>query len=225
MEVGGGMMRPVQILAIQTDPLDSHVIFNVDGAMDLLRTWSLTVTDDRGAVQQYGPFTRDQESVTGRTILGDRTEGNYMITMNGVTKNGAAVRKESSVSLIRQNDVNEKGFRYSILFDFDRENAIAAYDKFLTDVVSPLITNGSTVVIHGYTDIIGEEGYNYTLSQNRAQHTQRVIEAALSSAGKTGVRFQTSGYGEDVSRSPFENNLPEERFYNRTVIIDIVPSR
>jgi hypothetical protein len=26
-----------------------------------------------------------------------------------------------------------------------------------------------------------------------------------------------------VRRAPFDNRLPEERFYNRTVIIDILP--
>jgi hypothetical protein len=52
---------------------------------------------------------------------------------------------------------------------------------------------------------------------------QQIIEHALSSAGKKGVKFETYGFGEDVGMAPFENNLPEERFYNRTVIIDIIP--
>jgi hypothetical protein len=30
-------------------------------------------------------------------------------------------------------------------------------------------------------------------------------------------------FGEDAGMAPFENNLPEERFYNRAVIIDIIP--
>jgi hypothetical protein len=51
---------------------------------------------------------------------------------------------------------------------------------------------------------------------------QQIIERALSAAGKQGVKFETFGFGEDKGVSPFENNLPEERFYNRTVIIDIV---
>jgi len=32
-------------------------------------------------------------------------------------------------------------------------------------------------------------------------------------------------YGEDEAMSPFENKYPEERFYNRTVIIDILPNK
>jgi hypothetical protein len=54
---------------------------------------------------------------------------------------------------------------------------------------------------------------------------QKIIERALSSAGKKGVKFETYGFGKDAGMAPFENNLPEERFYNRTVIIDIIPGK
>jgi outer membrane protein OmpA-like peptidoglycan-associated protein len=97
------------------------------------------------------------------------------------------------------------------------------YNKFLKDVVAPLISEGSKVIVHGHTDVIGGEDYNQTLSHNRATRTQKILENALSNSGRNNVKFETFGFGEDVSRSPFENNLPEERFYNRTVIIDIIP--
>ncbi len=223
MEVGGGMMKPVQINAVQMDPLDSHIIFNVDGAKDLLKTWSLDIADEQGTIKHYGPFTGDQESLPGKTVLGDRPEGNYKVTMIGETINGLPVRKESSVHLIRQNETIEQGLRYSILFDFDKAKSIDAYDTFLTEIVSPLITNGSTVIIHGHTDVIGQEEYNHTLSHNRTMHAQTVLERSLASAGRSDVKFQTMSFGEDEGHSPFENNLPEERFYNRTVIIDIIP--
>ena len=105
------------------------------------------------------------------------------------------------------------------------DDGINTYEKFLTDIVTPLIADSSTVIIHGHTDIIGEEKYNHTLSLDRSMGAQQIIEHALSGAGKKGVRFETYGFGENVNMSPFENNFPEERFYNRTVIIDIVPAR
>jgi outer membrane protein OmpA-like peptidoglycan-associated protein len=225
MEVGGGMMKPVQILATQIDPLDSHVIFSVDGANALLKSWTLDLTDEKGTIQHYGPFTRDQESMTGTSILGTNKSGNYKVVMLGETKNGLTVKKESTVSLVRQDETTEKGFRYSILFDFNKSNSIASYDKFLSDVVSPLITSGSTVIVHGHTDIIGEEDYNHKLSHSRAIETQKIIQRALTNASKSNVTFETFGFGEDSNRTPFENKLPEERFYNRTVIIDIIPGK
>ncbi|MBC7912533.1 MAG: OmpA family protein, partial [Pyrinomonadaceae bacterium] len=201
------------------------VIFNVGGAQKLLKSWSVALTDEKGAVLNYGPYTRDQESVTGKSILGNNPTGNYKVVMTGITNSGLPVTKEGNINLIRQDESVDKGYRYSILFDFDKSKSIASYDKFLRDIVTPSITNGSTVIIHGHTDLIGEEEYNYKLSQSRAQQTQKILEGAISNAGKNDVKFETFGFGEDLSRSPFENSRPEERFYNRTVIIDIIPGK
>lgn len=228
LQVGGsssGFLKPVQIIAVQQDPLDKHVIFNAVNANELLSSWCVEVTGEQGAVQRFGPFTKDQASVPGKTILGNSTQGNYKIVMLGQTKRGQEIKKESFVSLLKATDGKQEGLRYSILFDFDKSTTIAAYEKFLTGMVTPLITENSTVVIHGHTDIIGDEKYNHTLSHERAMGTQQIIERALANAGKKGVRFETFGFGEDTGLSPFENNLPEERFYNRTVIIDIVHSK
>lgn len=224
MEVGGGMMKPVHINSMQTDPLDSYVILNVDGAKKQFNSWSINATDDRGVTQHFGPFTNDQESVSGITMIGNNPEGDYKITMTGQAKNGTIVTKESTVHLIRQDATIQKGFRYSVVFDFDKAIGIASYNKLLTDVVSPLITDGSTVIVHGHTDVIGEDDYNQKLSDSRAQQTQKVLESNLSLNGKNNVKFETLGFGEDASHSPFENTLPEERFYNRTVVIDIIPA-
>jgi tRNA A37 threonylcarbamoyladenosine modification protein TsaB len=54
---------------------------------------------------------------------------------------------------------------------------------------------------------------------------QKIIETALAKAGTKNVKFETHEFGKDVSTSLFENNLPEERFYNRTVIIDIFSAK
>ncbi|MDB5119933.1 MAG: outer membrane protein OmpA [Sphingobacteriales bacterium] len=222
MEVGGDMMKPIVIKATQVDPLDSHIIMNVVGAKKLFKSWSVDMKDDKGIVQHYGPYTNEKATLPGNSVLGTSPEGDYQIVMTGLTKEGLTVTKKSTVHLMRPTDVSEKGYRYSILFDFDKSKSIASYEKFLVDVVSPLISDGSTVIIHGHTDIIGNEDYNQTLSQNRAQQAQKVLENALTAAGKTNVKFESFGFGEDITHSPFDNSLPEERFYNRTVIIDIV---
>jgi hypothetical protein len=36
--------------------------------------------------------------------------------------------------------------------------------------------------------------------------------------------FEVYGFGESEAFAPFGNTLPEERFYNRCVIIDIFPT-
>jgi len=222
-EVGGGMMRPVQINSPQQDPMDNQVVLNVDSARQLLKSWSVDVTASNGAIQHYGPYMQNQASIPARTILGDSPDGDYKITMTGETNTGLSVRKESNVHLVHPDVTIVKGLKYSIVFNYDKATTIVSYTNFLTNVVSPLITDGATVSIHGHTDIIGEEAYNQKLSESRAQQAQQIIEHALAASDKSNVKFETTGFGADASHSPFENNLPEERFYNRTVIIDIIP--
>jgi outer membrane protein OmpA-like peptidoglycan-associated protein len=227
IEVGGAphsyWLKPVQIVTEVEDPLDSHVIFYVVGANEVLASWSLEITDDQGKVQRYGPSTRDQEDISGNTILGDRSQGDYNVVMLGETKSGKFVRKESSVYLVRRVELGKDVVRFRILFDFDKSKTIASYEKFLTEVVVPLIPDSGVVIIHGYTDIIGEEEYNENLSNERVQDARDIIERAISNSDKRGITFETFGFGEDLRYAMFDNDFPEGRFYNRSVIIDIVP--
>jgi outer membrane protein OmpA-like peptidoglycan-associated protein len=226
IQVGGNshfMLKPVQIVAEVEDPLDSHVLFNAVGAKELFASWSLEITDEQGKVQRFGPCTRDQEYISGNTILGDRSQGDYKVAMLGETKGGKSVRKESYVHLVRREEPIKETVRFSILFDFDQSKTMASYEKFLTDIVTPLIADSTTVLIHGHTDIIGEEVYNDSLSSQRVQDARIIIERALSNSGKHGITFQTFGFGGDLLYAPYDNYFPEERFYNRTVIIEIVP--
>ncbi|WGQ10653.1 OmpA family protein [Pedobacter gandavensis] len=222
MEVGGGMMKPVQINTMQTDSMDSHVVFNVNRATELLKSYTIDLTDQQGQVQRFGPFTKNQESIAAKSILGTNEKGVYKVVMLGETKEGTKTQKESTVQLQSQQEILQTGNRYSVLFNFNKANTAAAYEQFLTEVVAPLISNGSTITIRGYTDIIGSEDYNNKLSQKRAQQAQQILEQASAKAGRSNVSFETLGSGEDSASAPFNNNLPEERFYNRTVIIDIV---
>jgi len=226
MEVGvsnASFLKPVQIMSLQQDPLDSYVIFTTKGASQLLESWNLKLTDDRGNIQEFGPYTLDQASVSGARILGNNMQGNYDVVMTGVTKSGKSVKKTSIVSLTKPTETKEVGLRYSILFDFDKAKSIASYENFLTNVVAPLVSNNDLVIIHGHTDIIGDENYNHTLSHERADGVHEILRKAFSASGKKGVKFEIYGFGEQVNTTPFDNGTPEERFYNRTVIIDIVP--
>ncbi|MCX6145103.1 MAG: outer membrane beta-barrel protein [Ignavibacteriales bacterium] len=226
IQVGGGphyMLRPVQIVSVVEDPLDSQVLFNVAGAKEVLASWSLEITDELGTVQRYGPFTRDQEGISGNAILGDRSQGDYKVVMLGERKLGKSLRKEGSVQLARRSEPLKEAVRFSILFEFDKSKTIASYEKFLTEVVTPLIPDNGKVIIHGHTDIVGEEDYNDNLSRERVEDARGIIERAILSSGKRGITFETFGFGENLQYAPFDNYFPEERFYNRTVIIDIVP--
>ena len=134
------------------------------------------------------------------------------------------MKKETSVDMaLWTPPQNEEGMRFSVIYEFNESKAIAIYEKYLNEVVIPKIPQGGTVIVHGHTDIIGDEAYNQKLSLARANDVKSILENGLTKAGRSDVKFEVIGSGEDQTVSPFENNYPEERFYNRTVIIDIIP--
>jgi outer membrane protein OmpA-like peptidoglycan-associated protein len=217
-------MRPVQIVALQEAPIESYVTFNNRGAGEALSSWSLQVADEQGKVQSFGPYTEEEVKIPGKSILGNRPEGDYTVKMIGQTKSGKIIEKETQMNVVLWTPAKmEEGMRFSIIYEFNKAVAISMYEKYLTDIVTPKIPVGGKVIIHGHTDIIGGEEYNLNLSAARANDVKKIIENALSKAGRNDVKFEVNGFGEDENRSPFENKTPEERFYNRTVIIDIVP--
>jgi outer membrane protein OmpA-like peptidoglycan-associated protein len=224
-EVGGGMMKPTRIMETQLNPLDSHVVFSMDSAEQKFKSWTIDITDKKGITQHYGPYTSNEEIIPGATILGDNPNGDFKVVMTGKPKTGSKIKKESTIHLLRQEKTDIIGFRYSIIFDFDKAKSIDEYNKFLIDVVAPLIIDGSTVIIHGHTDIIGEVDYNKKLSVERALSSRKILEKAIADLGRTHVKFETFGFGESAEHAQFDNTLPEERFYNRSVVIDIIPTK
>ena len=122
-----------------------------------------------------------------------------------------------------KNVVDEQAMRFSILYGFNNSTATDLYKRYLQQVVVPKIPAGSRVVIHGYTDKIGEDEYNLQLSIERSNDVFEIIKSELTRIGMEKVEFTVFGFGEDVALVPFENDTPEERFYNRTVIVDIIP--
>jgi outer membrane protein OmpA-like peptidoglycan-associated protein len=219
-------LKPVEIVAVQEAPLDSYVTFKVEGAKVAFSSWSLEMRDENGTVQNFGPYTQEKVFIPGKSILGARPVGDYNVTMVGQTKSGNTLKKEAPIHIVLWTpSENEEMMRFSIIFEFNDWTAITIYEKYLNDIVTPKIPKDGTVIIHGHTDIIGDEAYNQELSLARANEVRNIFENALSKAGRSDVKFQVYGFGENFDLSPFENRFPEERFYNRTVIIDIIPPK
>lgn len=222
----GAQLKPVEITALQEAPLESYVTVRVDGARKAFSSWHLIFMDEKGQEQYFGPYTQERVSIPGKSILGDRPEGQYKVTMMGKSDNGDMVKRETSVQMVLWTPPQEEEvMRFSVIYEFDESKAINLYEKYLAEVVAPKIPKGSKVIIHGYTDIIGSEDYNEELSLARAGNVRTILENSLAKAGRSDVIFEVFGFGEDENLSPFDNEFPEERFYNRTVIVDIFPVR
>ncbi len=219
-------LKPIEIVAVQEAPIDSYVSFNVKGAEEAFSSWSLEVADEKGKIKKFGPYTKESMSIPGKSILGTRPEGDYKITMIGLTKSSKTIKKESSAHLVLWTpSVAEEMMRFSILYEFNNAKAVAIYEKYLSEIVVPKIPNGGTVIIHGHTDIIGGEDNNMDLSLARANDVLTILKNGLVRVNRNDVYFEVHGFGEDENLAPFNNKFPEERFYNRTVIIDIIPAK
>jgi len=198
--------------------------------------WTLTVTEvtgaDSGTVRRFGPFTRARETVPASPLLGDRAFVRFTVVMTGqesVLENGKTrmvgpplTRHASFVLSQRHKGIHET-LRYGILFDIDQARAVSSYDRFLATEVASRITDSATVFIRGRTDVVAPTDYNLKLSKGRAEGVWKLLEDEARRTGRRGVLFEPSWSGEDQRQAPFGNITPEERNYNRTVIIDIVP--
>jgi outer membrane protein OmpA-like peptidoglycan-associated protein len=215
-------LSPLQIEEIQKDPLAGMITFKTEPGIYEIKSWKLEIKDASGKVQKFGPFTSTSENISANLILGDNKTGDYTVEMIAKTTAGKDIRKEATFHLERSEDIILHSNRYSVLFDFDESLTNPDYVKFLDEVVAPQIAGNSKVIIHGYADGIGERDHNLQLSRDRALAAKNILAQAMTRAGKTGVVFEVYGVGEDPNHAPYSDKYPEEHFYNRTVIIDIV---
>lgn len=117
--------------------------------------------------------------------------------------------EQVTVSKKRRERIADKYIdRYSlILFDFDRAEFNEANER-IGEFIRARLREGASVTITGYTDRIGEDDYNLDLSRRRAAKTADNLSTS---------EADVSGVGESVEL--YENDLPEGRFYSRTVTI------
>ncbi len=107
--------------------------------------------------------------------------------------------------------------RYSlILFPFDRAEITRWNAKIMNDYVYERCKPNSIVEVIGHTDIVGLYEHNQKLSERRANAIYNGI--TKKTKGKV-AKIVKYGVGEDEPL--YTNDLPEGRFYNRTVQVII----
>lgn len=109
--------------------------------------------------------------------------------------------------------------RYSlILFPFDRSDAGPINERIMRDYVYDRVKPSSKVEVIGHTDVVGLYDHNQALSERRATTVYNGI--VKKTGGKYGSMTKR-GVGEDEPLYTNQNLWPEERFYNRTVMVII----
>lgn len=194
-------------------------IFPLVNRFDSLTAWSVSV--ERGGVQlkQFSGTERLPDSLDWRLPPDlDPDAGDLQVRAFVSTKEGAeaqsfpenlAVRRVTvrRRNLQRRGDVSYE--RYTVLFPY-RSSGIDELNNYSISFIADRIGPESRVRIVGYTDVLGEADYNRKLSAERARSVAQMLNVdPVNSSG--------AGETEDL----FNNDLPEGRFYSRTVEVFI----
>ncbi len=150
----------------------------------------------------------------------------YVAQMIVTTLSGAECKSDPINIPVKQVSTEEKKVvigsdstleRYSlILFPFDRSDAGEINEKIMREYVYNRCKPSSTIEVIGHTDVVGLYDHNKLLSVKRSNTVKNGINGVTK--GKYGL-LNSRGVGEDEPL--YTNDLPEGRFYNRTVQVII----
>mgnify|MGYP002079062403 CR=1 FL=1 len=114
-----------------------------------------------------------------------------------------------------KNQNYELGRLNLIVFDFDRSDLSKFNQDLISKFVKSSIKKESEIHIIGSTDRLGDDNYNMRLSTARAENVRAFIMSKFNLANIT----QVKGIGSNFLK--YNNELPEGRFYCRTVLIEV----
>lgn len=223
---GDAPLRAVELTSSDWVENNDQIMIHADGAKEAYKNWILELKDSNGKTVNFGPYKKDSVAISRIDLLKNQQQGTFVAVLIGTTQNGDVVKKETTMRVLplEKAEIIES-IRFSVIYEFNESKSNAIYEKYLTEIVVEKIPIHATVIIKGYTDIIGEDNYNQNLSLARATDVKNTLAESLEKRGRSDVKFEIFGYGEDARYSIFENTYPEERFYNRTVVIDIIAKK
>jgi OOP family OmpA-OmpF porin len=103
-------------------------------------------------------------------------------------------------------------------FATDKYDILPEFNKLLDEVATVLKNNpGVRIQVDGHTDSRGSDGYNKTLSANRAM----AVQADLVKRGINANRLEAKGFGEAKPIKP--NDTDKNMYLNRRVELTVIP--
>ncbi len=161
---------------------------------------------------ENGQYPKDEVPYTATLIV--RTQGGAEcasdpidIPVKQITSLDKRVETEGDSTLERYN---------LILFPFNSHDAGPINDRIMREYVYERVRPTSVVEVVGHTDVVGLFDHNLRLSERRAN---TVYEGINRATGRRYAILNKKGVGEDDPL--YTNDLPEGRFYNRTVQVII----
>jgi outer membrane protein OmpA-like peptidoglycan-associated protein len=126
------------------------------------------------------------------------------------------VKRVSSKTMGTERGAEKTLEKYNlILFKFDSPEAGELNERIMSTWVFPRVKKSSDIRIEGHTDVVGLDIRNKKLSEDRARTAENFIKKRTSAFSS----LQSRGTGEEEPL--YSNELPEGRFFNRTVQVII----
>lgn len=200
--------------------IDNDLIFVLNNDVEY-DAWSVTISKD-DKTYNYGPFYSQIVRINPFELLSDFNDGGKFDAVVVTNIGGKQITDKMDFSISVSKEKNKSGKKYTILFDYGKNDAIKVAEKQLRGQVANEVNSNDLLVISGYTDEIGSDAVNKTLSEKRANETKDIFKDQFLKDNKK-VTIDTYGFGKTTSINTFNNKLPEGRFYNRNVSLYIIP--
>ncbi len=214
------MYKPIWIRTLDEASVDNDIIVSIDPKQNF-NSWNVIITDEKGQTYSYGPFETHNEHINPIEMLKGKGEGDFKANITINTNNGDIV-ETGEFALRKIVDIESIGNRFSVIFNYAQSDAVISNENTLRNDMADKIPEGNKVIIHGHTDIIGPNPTNKKLSLQRATEVKEILDNEFKETSKD-IYTEALGFGEAITPATFDNSLPEGRFYNRNVIIDVIP--
>lgn len=212
------MYKPVPYATRDESSINNDMVFSVDN-MSQLKNWDVSITGS-SRTMNFGPFKTNSARINPAPLMRGIYEDRFKakITMN--LKDGKTITETHDFKLIKSRDV-KMATRYLMIFEYNKSDAVASYEKKIRNEIVPGMNSGNAVIVHGHTDIIGNEAANQILSQERSDEAKRIVDDELAKTNKR-VDVQAIGIGQTNVQYTFDNQQPEGRMYNRNVFVETI---
>jgi len=212
------MLRSVPYTIRDESGVDNDMVFALRNDIHY-KSWTVTFTGENQS-HTYGPYICSRTRINPAPLMRGLDKGTFRVTTNIIRQDGRQETAETNITLYKQHEVANAS-RYLMVFDYNKSDAIKSYETRIRKEITPGMNIGNTVIVHGHTDIIGNEEGNQKLSQERSDEAKAIIDDELARENRK-IEVQSIGIGQTQMLYTFNNTVPEGRMYNRNVFVEVI---
>ncbi len=213
------MYKPLPYTIRDESSIDNDMIFSINDDVRF-KSWNISITGENKNMD-FGPFKYNRERINPTPLMRGIDNGKFNAKVMITMQDGKQVTENFDITLFKEKEL-KNATRYLMIFDYNKSDAVKSYENKIRKEITPGMNVTNSVIIHGHTDIIGNEEGNQKLSQERADEAKSIVDDQLGKENKK-INVQAIGTGQTSSQYTFDNKYPEGRMYNRNVFIETIP--